>query len=109
MDREEIMLRQMKGQHLLQPVEGLQAAGDLCGFQAQYVSNALHALRLRSGSSDSTGLVKSWPLLPLRPCPGRTRSGSPGARRHYGAAAGSNFREEFTFCPFKGEKTNDII
>ena len=62
MDREEIMLRQLKGQHLLQPVEGLQAAGDLCGFQAQYVSNALHALRLRSGSSDSTGLVKSWTL-----------------------------------------------
>lgn len=62
MDREEIMLRQMKGQHLLQPVEGLQAAGDLCGFQAQYMSNALHALRLRSGSSDSTGLVKSWTL-----------------------------------------------
>lgn len=62
MDREEIMLRQLKGQHLLQPVEGLQAAGDLCGFQAQYMSNALHALRLRSGSSDSTGLVKSWTL-----------------------------------------------
>lgn len=62
MDREEIMLRQMKGQHLLQPVEGLQAAGDQCGFQAQYMSNALHALRLRSGSSDSTGLVKSWTL-----------------------------------------------
>ncbi len=62
MDREEIMLRQLKGQHLLQPVEGLRAAGDLCGFQAQYVSNALHALRLRSGSSDSTSLVKSWAL-----------------------------------------------
>ena len=62
MDREEIMLRQLKGQHLLQPVEGLWGAGDLCGFQAQYVSNALHALRLRSGSSDSTGLVKSWTL-----------------------------------------------
>lgn len=62
MEREEIMLRQLKGQHLLQPAEGLQAAGELCGFQAQYVSNALHALRLRSGSSDSTGLVKSWTL-----------------------------------------------
>ena len=62
MDREEIMLRQLRGQHLLQPVEGLQAAGDQCGFQAQYMSNALHALRLRSGSSDSTGLVKSWTL-----------------------------------------------
>ena len=62
MEREEIMLRQLKGHYLLQPVEGLQAAGDLCGFQAQYVSNALHALRLRSGSSDSTGLVKSWTL-----------------------------------------------
>lgn len=62
MKREEIMLRQLKGQHLLQPAEGLQAAGELCGFQAQYVSNALHALRLRSGSSDSTGLVKSWTL-----------------------------------------------
>lgn len=62
MDREEIMLRQLKGQYLLQPVEGLRGAGDLCGFQAQYVSNALHALRLRSGNSDSTGLVKSWTL-----------------------------------------------
>lgn len=62
MDREEIMLRQLKGQYLLQPVEGLRGAGDLCGFQAQYMSNALHALRLRSGSSDSTGLVKSWTL-----------------------------------------------
>ena len=62
MDREEIMLRRLSGQHLLAPVDGLQAAGDLCGFQAQVVSNALHALRLRSGSTDSTGLVKSWTL-----------------------------------------------
>lgn len=62
MDREEIMLRRLSGQYLLQPVDGLQAAGDLCGFQAQVVSNALHALRLRSGSTDSTGLVKSWTL-----------------------------------------------
>lgn len=62
MDREEIMLRRLSGQHLLQPVDGLQAAGDLCGFQAQVVSNALHALRLRSGSTDNTGLVKSWTL-----------------------------------------------
>lgn len=34
MDREEIMLRRLSCQHLLQPVDGLQAAGDLCGFQA---------------------------------------------------------------------------
>ena len=35
MDREEIILRRLGGQHLLQPADGLQAAGDLCGFQAQ--------------------------------------------------------------------------
>ena len=56
------MLRQLSGQHLIQPVDRLRAAGDLCGFQAQYVSNALHALLVRSGSGDSTGFVKSWTL-----------------------------------------------
>lgn len=60
MEKEEIMLRQMENQHLMQPAERLEAAADLCGFQAQYVSNALHALRLRSGSYNSEGLVKSW-------------------------------------------------
>ena len=62
MEREELMLRQLQGQHLLSPVDRLPAAGDLCGLQAQYVSHALHALTLRSGSSSGEGLVKSWTI-----------------------------------------------
>ncbi len=62
MEREELMLRQLSGQHLIRPVEKLEAAGDLCGLQAQYVSNALLALRIRSGSDNGEGLVKSWTI-----------------------------------------------
>lgn len=58
---EEIKLRQLSGQHLLSPAAPLTAAGDLCGLQAQFLSNALHALALRCGRpADTAGLVKSW-------------------------------------------------
>lgn len=58
---EEIKLRQLSGQHLLSPAHPLTAAGDLCGIQAQFLSNALHALALRcGGTADTAGLVKSW-------------------------------------------------
>lgn len=62
MEKEELILRQLQGQHLLSPADRLSAAGDLCGLQAQYVSNALHALTLRSGSGSGEGLVKSWTI-----------------------------------------------
>ena len=59
---EELKLLRLTHQHLLSPVSSLAAASDLCGLQAQFLNNALHALRLRTGAPDTTGLVKSWTL-----------------------------------------------
>lgn len=67
MDKEEIRLRRLAGQHLISPADKLNAARDLCGVQAQFMSNALHALRIRSSGFDEAtaaygGLVKNWTL-----------------------------------------------
>lgn len=83
MEREELLLRRMHGQHLLSPVSARQVCADLCGIQAQFLRNAIHALRLRSDQPDVTDLVKTWTLrgtvhlipqadlpLYLRPCGG---------------------------------------
>lgn len=83
MTLEEILLRRLQGQHLLAPVDSLTVVQDLCGLQAQFLSHALHGLSLRSGSTDTSGMVKSWTNrgtmhlfaeadLPLFLHPGRT-------------------------------------
>ena len=59
---DELKLLRLSGQHLLRPVDSLTAASDLCGLQAQFLSNALHALRLRTTAVDTAGLIKSWTL-----------------------------------------------
>lgn len=63
----EITLKELKqwrlwAQFLTQTATTAEAAGGLCGIQAQYAANAIHALRTRSESPDMTGLVKSWTL-----------------------------------------------
>lgn len=63
MTTDEIKLRQLAGQHLLSSAAPLTAAGDLCGIQAQFLSNALHALTIRCGAApDTEALVKSWTI-----------------------------------------------
>ena len=66
MDREEIRLRRLAGQRLIAPEDKLSAARSLCGVQAQFMSNALHALRIRCSVFDegaaADGLVKNWTL-----------------------------------------------
>ncbi len=63
MEREQIKLLQLTRQHLLAPVDSLRAVRDLCGLQAQFLSNALHAAAIRSRSQLQTdGLVKSWAM-----------------------------------------------
>lgn len=62
MTEEELRLRRLAGQYLLSPADGVTVAGDLCGLQAQYMGNVLHALRLRTGEERTEGLVKSWTL-----------------------------------------------
>ena len=55
-----LLLRRLHSQHLLSP--GDNPAADLCGLQAQFLRNAVHALRLRSDGLSVEGLVKTWAL-----------------------------------------------
>ena len=64
MTKEEIKLRQMTNQYLIQSAPKLQVVQDLCGVQAQFMTNALHSLKIRcSDYNEATvaeGLVKNW-------------------------------------------------
>ena len=60
MYQDDLLLRRLHSQHLLSP--GTDPAGDLCGFQAQFLRNAVHALRIRSDRLSAEGLVKTWTL-----------------------------------------------
>ncbi len=64
MTLEEIKIRRLNNQHLLEPAEMRTVVRDLCGIQAQFFSNAVHALRIRCSdfSEDRMGgqLVKNW-------------------------------------------------
>ena len=62
MEREEVMLRQLAGQHLLQKTDMATVVHDLCGVQAQFLSNAMHALSIRCTAIEPELLLKSWTL-----------------------------------------------
>lgn len=66
MKKEEIKLRRLANQHLISPVEKLTVVRDLCGAQAQFFSNAVHSLKIRTRDFDenlfSESLVKNWTL-----------------------------------------------
>ena len=56
----DLLLYRLHAQHLLSP--GLDPAADLCGLQAQFLRNAVHALRIRSHEVYVDDLVKTWTL-----------------------------------------------
>ncbi len=56
----DLLLHRLHSQHLLSP--GIDPAADLCGLQAQFLRNAVHALRIRSGEVRVDDLVKTWTL-----------------------------------------------
>lgn len=59
----ELRMLQLQHSHLLSPASAQQVLRDLCGFQAQFFSNALHALRIRSiDDCDQDTWIKSWTL-----------------------------------------------
>lgn len=65
MTREEVMLRQLAGQHLLEKAPYDAVVRDLLGVQAQFLSNALHALAIRCDDFPEEAaqmMVKSWTL-----------------------------------------------
>lgn len=64
MTKDEIKLRQVTNQYLITPAPKLQVVRDLCGVQAQFMTNALHSLKIRCSDFDEAtvadGLVKNW-------------------------------------------------
>lgn len=56
----ELLIYRLNNQHLLSP--GCDPATDLCGLQAQFLRNAVHALRIRSSEVFVDDLVKTWTL-----------------------------------------------
>ena len=66
MTTEELKIRQLSNQHLLSPTDKRTVLHDLCGVQAQFMGNAMHALKIRcSDFQENTvkeGLVKNWTL-----------------------------------------------
>lgn len=66
MTLEEIKLRRLQGQHLLTPADVQTVVKDLCGIQSQFMTNAMHSLRIRCPDFNVTdptvGLVKNWTI-----------------------------------------------
>lgn len=62
MTEEEVKLRRLSGQHLLHKADGQAVVKDLCGVQAQFMANAIHALDIRCEAVSPEGLVKNWTL-----------------------------------------------
>ena len=60
MTADELILRRLFTQHLLQPADTQTVVKDLCGVQAQFLSHALHGLSIRCTEVNTHGLVKSW-------------------------------------------------
>ena len=61
---EELKIRQLTNQHLLDPADKMTVVRDLCGMQAQFFPNAMHSLKIRTNDYDeqtvADGLVKNW-------------------------------------------------
>lgn len=66
MTLEEIKIRQITNQFLVEPADKMTVVHALCGVQAQFMANAMHSLKIRcSDYQESTlrdGLVKNWTL-----------------------------------------------
>lgn len=64
MTLDEIKVRQMANQHLLEPTDKMTVLHDLCGVQAQFMVNAMHSLKIRCSHFEEDtvkdGLVKNW-------------------------------------------------
>ncbi len=66
MTETEIKLRQMTGQYLITPGEKLTVLRDLNGVQAQFMTNALHSMKIRchdfTPETAAEGIVKNWTI-----------------------------------------------
>lgn len=62
MDMDEVKTRRLQGLYLCHQGMAKDVCGQLLGLQAQVLPYALHSLRLRTGQSDTAGLVKTWTI-----------------------------------------------
>ena len=65
MTLEEIMIRRLANQHLIEKSDCKTVLHDLCGVQAQFLSNAMHVLKIRCRDFDRLdpdSIIKSWTL-----------------------------------------------
>ncbi len=66
MDRQELKQIQLYRQHLTNKADKLTVVRDILGVQAQFMSAAMHSLRIRCSDWDEvtvgTGLVKNWTI-----------------------------------------------
>lgn len=66
MTLEEIKIRQLTNQYLIEKADKLTVVKDICSVQSQFLVNAIHSLRIRCNdfneSTVSEGLVKNWTL-----------------------------------------------
>lgn len=66
MTLEEVKIRHLTNQYLLTPADKLTVVRDLCGVQAQFMVNAMHALKIRCTDYEertlSDELVKNWTI-----------------------------------------------
>lgn len=63
---DEIKIRQLTNQYLIEKGEKFHVIRDLCGVQSQFLTNAIHSLRIRCFDFDERnvkdGLVKNWTI-----------------------------------------------
>lgn len=66
MNSEEIQIRRLTNQYLIDTSDKITVVRDLCGIQAQFMSNAVHSLKIRCSDFDGkklkNGLVKNWTI-----------------------------------------------
>lgn len=64
MTLEELKIHRLTNQYLIEKGKKLTVVRDLCGFQAQFMVNALHSMKLRCSDftpeTAADGLVKNW-------------------------------------------------
>ena len=121
MTLEEIKTRQMTNQHLVTHADKLTVIRDLCGIQAQFLSNAMHSLKIRCENYDESsfqnGLVKNWTVrgtvhvfaeedLPLFI---HCRNGEDYRRKEWNGYTYPDQQDQWTLTPKRQEYFSEVI
>ena len=118
---EELKIRQLTNQHLIQPADKMTVIRDLCGVQAQFMVNAMHSLKIRCNdfkeNTAADGLVKNWTVrgtvhvfaqsdLPLFI---RCNNGEAYRKNEWGGYTFWNQRDKWALTPERQKYFADII